>query len=129
MIISNNIIQALYKKAVASPRLRANLCLHQSTSDKIQKMINVILPGSNMPIHRHSNTDETLIVLKGSIIILIYDDSLNLLKKIELNDNMQPIVEIKKGRWHSVEVHEPVTLFEIKEGPYRPLLTNEIFEK
>ena len=40
MIINDKIIQALHKQALDSPRLRANLCLHQSTSDKVQKMIN-----------------------------------------------------------------------------------------
>ena len=129
MIINDKIIQALHKQALDSPRLRANLCLHQSTSDKVQKMINFILPGSKMPIYRHTNSDETLIVLIGSIIILIYDDRFQLINKIELNEKIQPVLVIKKDQWHSVEISELVTLIEIKEGPYRPLLTNEIFEQ
>lgn len=128
-MINDKIIQELHERALESPRLRANLCLHQSTSDSVQKMINVILPGSQIPIHRHTNSDETLIILRGSIIILLYDNRGQLIKKIKLIEKIQPVIDIKKGQWHSVEVQEPVTLFEIKEGPYRPLLTNEIFEQ
>lgn len=62
-------------------------------------------------------------------ILDISDDRFQLINKIELNEKIQPVLVVKKDQWHSVEISEPVTLIEVKEGPYRPLLTNEIFEQ
>lgn len=125
MIIDEQLLDEIQKKAEESPRLRANLCLHKSPDDKVQKMINFLLPGTEMPIHCHTNSDETLIVLRGEIIIVYYDD-----KGIETNlyvlgSNM-PAIDIPKNHWHNIIVKQPVALFEIKEGPYRPLNPEEI---
>lgn len=127
MVINKEILKSIEVKAKESIRLRANLCLHTSPDEKVQKMINVLLPGTEMPIHRHLNSDETLTILKGKVTIIYFDDDGHTKERIEMSQiSGTNVVDIPKGVWHNVEVSEPVTLLEIKEGPYRPLNENEI---
>ena len=57
----------LLEKAKESPRLRINYDLRNSINDTSQRMLNIILPGSIMEIHRHRDTNEIICVLHGSI--------------------------------------------------------------
>lgn len=127
MVINKEILNSIELKAKESGRLRANLCLHTSPDEKVQKMINVLLSGTEMPIHRHLNSDETLVILQGKVIIIYFDDDGHTKERIEMSQNSGTnVVDIPRGVWHTVEVTEPVALLEIKEGPYRPLNENEI---
>ena len=57
----------------ASPRLRINLDLRNSSADSSQRMLNAIEPGSVVPIHRHQKTSETVIVCRGKVREEFYD--------------------------------------------------------
>ena len=52
-IIDNKLIGELLAKAGASARLRQNLDLRTSGADGSQRMLNALLPGTRVPIHRH----------------------------------------------------------------------------
>lgn len=125
MIIDEHLLNEVQKKAEESPRLRANLCFHKSPNDTVQKMINFLLPGTEMPIHCHHNSDETLVVLRGEITIVYFDNEGVETERYLLNHSM-PAIDIPKNQWHNIVVSESVALLEIKEGPYRPLMENEI---
>lgn len=125
MFITNSLFEELICKAKKSHRLRVNYCLHKTQEDKVQKMINVICPGSEVHIHRHLNTEETLVLLKGKIIIRYYNDKMIEIDNFELSSD-NPVIDIMREQWHSITVTEPVILLEIKEGPYRPLMDVEI---
>lgn len=128
MEINDLIIEDLLKKAKENIRLRENLCLHESQKDKVQKMINVLIPGTKVPIHCHLNSNETLVLLRGSIFVIYYDKQGTETKRFFLSTSKNQLIDIKRGQWHSVFVNEPVVLFEVKEGPYRPLLEEEILK-
>lgn len=66
-IINEDLLRSLSEKAVNSPRLRQNFDLRNSVEDKSQRMLNALEPGTIMPIHRHRNGSETMIVVKGSL--------------------------------------------------------------
>lgn len=128
MIIDAQLLDEARKKAEESPRLRANLCLHKSPDDKVQKMINYLLPGTEMPIHCHHNSDETLVILKGEITIVYFDKEGFETERYLLNNKTMQAIDIPKNQWHNIIVSEPVVLLEIKEGPYRPLIEKEILD-
>ncbi len=60
MIIEENILDELTKKAKENPRLRQSLDLRNCPEDKSQRMLSAIEPGSPLPIHRHRKTSETV---------------------------------------------------------------------
>lgn len=127
MIISNQIIDNLIAEAKASPRLRKNYNLHASTSDSVQRMFNAIEPGTIVPIHRHKSVNETMILLRGKMKVIEYDENYSPISTI-LDINSGNIgVHIKSCVWHTVEVLEEGTVvFEVKEGPYQPLSEDDI---
>ena len=131
MKISRAILDDLTAKAKVSPRLRMNLDLRDSAEDTSQRMLNAIEPGSPLPIHRHQNTSETVICLRGRLVEEFYDDLERICtERIELSPN-GPVValNIPAGQWHTVQALESGTvILEMKNGKYEPLSDVDILK-
>ena len=129
-LITTELLDDLSLQATESERLRMNYNLHESLNDNVQKLLNAMEPGTHLPIHRHRNTAETYIVMRGSVNLHIFDNNAKLDKTIEINPAKGVYgVDIPAGQWHTVEVLKHGTLiFEIKEGPYSPLNAEDVLE-
>lgn len=122
MIIDNNLIDKVSSEAEESPRLRMNFNLHESLDAKAQRLINVLLPGTVLPIHRHRHTAETYVLLRGKMFVVFYDDMGAQIERYLLDPAIGNYgVHIPIGQWHGIEVIEPSAIFEVKDGPYTPL--------
>lgn len=122
MLIDNKLIDEVTRQAAESPRLRMNFNLHDSLDAKAQRLLNVLLPGTTLPIHRHTHTAETYILLRGKMTVVFYDDHGGQVERFPLDPLLGNYgVQIPKGQWHGIEVLEPSTIFEVKDGPYTPL--------
>ena len=118
MIIDNKILDELTAQAKASPRLRCNLDLRNSADDNSQRMLNAIEPGTEMPIHRHRNSSETCICVRGHFVEYFYDANGNLTDTIDMLPG-GTILNIEKGQWHSLKSLESGTvLLEAKDGKW-----------
>ena len=128
MLIDDKLLDTVSEQAKVSPRLRKNYNLHESLDDKVQRMFNAMEPGTIVPIQRHRDTAETMIVVRGQLKLTIYDDDKKIIEECILNPlNGKYGYHIPKGVWHGVEVLEPNTvMFEVKEGPYQPLTDEDI---
>ena len=56
MIFDKDFLGKLFEQATMNPRLRQNLDLRTSGEDTSQRMLNALLPGTVVPIHRHEDT-------------------------------------------------------------------------
>lgn len=122
MILNDELLDKVTAEAQASPRLRMNFNLHESLDAKAQRLINVLLPGTVLPIHRHRHTAETYVLLRGKMYVVFYDGTGAQVERYLLDPaNGNYGVQIPKGQWHTVEVIEPSAIFEVKDGPYMPL--------
>ena len=72
--IDKLLIERLFEQAKESPRLRMNYDLRTSSADTSQRMLNVLLPGTEVPIHRHEETAETVVCLCGRLEEMIYEE-------------------------------------------------------
>ena len=128
MVIDEKILDNLTTLAKTNPRLRQALDLRNSPEDGSQRMLNAIEPGTVMPIHRHKNSSETCVCLRGHFEEYFYDDRGNLTDTID----MVPggiVLNIEKGRWHSLKSLESGTvLLEAKDGAWRELGEDEVME-
>ena len=70
--IDNQLLDSLLEQAKSSPRLRQNFDLRTSTEDTSQRMLNALQPDTVVPIHRHTDTSETVICLCGRLEEIIY---------------------------------------------------------
>ena len=123
MIVDSNILDALSEKAKVNPRLRQSFDLRNSVEDKSQRMLNALEPGTVMTIHRHRNSSETMIVIKGSLKEYFYDEQGNVTGEWVCAPNSDCIgINIPAGQWHNLECLESGTvLFESKDGAWEPL--------
>lgn len=129
MKITQVILDELTEKAKASSRLRMNYDLRNSEADQSQRMLNAIEPGSNIPIHRHQTSSETVVCLRGRIVEEYYDDlERTCTESIEISPN-GPVValNIPAGQWHTLRALESGTvILETKNGAYEPLQEADI---
>lgn len=131
MVITEAILDNLTEQAKASPRLRMNLDLRNSSDDQSQRMLNAIEPGSDMPIHRHQHTSETVVCLRGCLVEEFYDELERICtESIELKPGGPNFaVNVPAGQWHRVWAKESGTvLLESKNGVWEPLREEDVLK-
>ena len=119
MEINKDFLGKLFEQAVVNPRLRQNLDLRTSTNDNSQRMLNALLPGTVVPIHRHPQSTENVFLLCGKIVEVICDENGNEIERIHLDPTVGNYgYVVPQGAWHTVEVLEPSVIYESKDGKY-----------
>ena len=146
--INKELIDKLFKEAEASERKRMNYDLRTSSEDGGQRMLNALLPGTCVPIHRHPRSNENVICLCGKVVEILYEETDPLLSPLKGEDaaafergmDAQDVTMgkrlketerftldpasgnfgcvVPKGAWHTVEVLEPSVIYEAKDGKY-----------
>ena len=125
MLIDADLLDKLTAQAKASPRLRMNFDLRNSPADQSQRMLNALEPGTVMPIHRHRNRSETVVVLRGKVKWIYYNDQGEITDTFLVTPSSDLVgLSVPIGQWHSLECLETGTvILETKDGAYAP--TNE----
>ena len=128
-VIDERLLDEVCAMAKASPRLRMNYNFHEDLSDKCQRLLNALEPGTIMPIHHHK-VDEMFVVLRGKLNVTIHNDEGEVIQSVELSPSLgHYAVNIKAGEWHSLTCEEADTvIMEVKEGPYIPQEIGGILE-
>ena len=119
MEINKELLDILFEQAKENPRLRQNYDLRTSSSDTSQRMLNALLPGTVVPIHRHPQSTENVFLLCGKIVEVICDENGNEKERIHLDPTVGNYgCVVPQGAWHTVEVLEPSVIYEAKDGKY-----------
>lgn len=110
--IDINMFRELIHKAENSERNRVAYDLRNSPEDTSQRMLNALMPGTEVPIHRHEDTSETCICIYGKLSVVFYDQLPNGEFKETERYNLDPTcghygIQIPKGAWHTVDVAIP----------------------
>ena len=127
MVIDRSLLDNLTAQAKASPRLRMNFDLRNSSADNSQRMLNAIEPGTVvMPIHRHKSSSETVVCIRGHFEECFYDESGALVDVVDMVPG-GAVLNVPIGQWHSLKSLESGTvLLECKDGAYEPLGDEDI---
>ena len=138
MEFDKDFLGKLFEQAVTNPRLRQNFDLRTSPADTSQRMLNALLPGTKVPIHRHEDTTETVICLVGKLEEIIYEEVNEYIyeatsccgdvtRQRKIREISRQIlspaegkfgIQIPAGVWHTINVIEPSVIFEAKDGAY-----------
>ena len=136
--INKELLDSLFEQAKVSERKRMNYDLRTSAEDTSQRMLNALLPGTVVPIHRHEDTTETVICLKGRLEEIIYEEVVEysreetsrteeVVRKVSFKEVSRHLicpaeglygVQIPAGAWHTIHVIEPSVIFEAKDGKF-----------
>lgn len=133
-LINKTLFDSLYAKAKDSERMRMFFDMRNSSDDQSQRMLNALLPGTQVAIHKHEKTAETLVCLEGRLDEVFYEQVVGdkLPTDVDVNGTLyretarfslcpregKHGIQIPIGQWHSIEVFEPSVIFEAKDGPY-----------
>ena len=138
-LINKELLKQLLFETLANGRRRMNFDLRTTPEDNSQRMLNVLEVGTKVPIHRHLNTSESVVCIEGCLDWVFYEEMPNVdaggpvhdgetaedetcFKEVERfrvcpREKVYGI-QVPKMMWHSIEVHEPSTIFESKDGAY-----------
>ena len=128
MVITQAILDDLTRGAKASPRLRMNLDLRNTPADQSQRMLNALEPGTVMPIHRHRHSSETVVVLRGKVKWVYYNDQKEITDTFIVAPGSDLVgLSVPMGQWHSLECLETGTvIFESKDGAFEPTRPEDV---
>ena len=119
MEINKELLDSLFEQAKENPRLRQNLDLRTSSADTSQRMLNALLPGTVVPIHRHPQSTENVFLLCGKIVEVICDENGNEIERIHLDPTVGNYgCVVPQGAWHTVEILKPSVIYEAKDRKY-----------
>ena len=126
-LINEELLDGLYKQAAESERLRQNFDLRTSAEDGSQRMLNAMLPGTEVAVHRHPMSNENVILIKGRLDEVLYEEVVSADGKVTLKETERIHLcpeegaygcQVPKGVWHTVEVLEPSVIYEGKDKKY-----------
>lgn len=113
----NQIAQTSNRKVVLPSPLNSDL--RTNSDEKGQRMLNALMPGTNVPIHYHPNSNENILLICGKLVEIIYDDNGNEVERIHLDPSRGNFgCVVPAGAWHTIEVLEPSVIYEAKDGKY-----------
>ena len=137
--INKELMEELLTKAETNERKRMNFDLRTTPDDNSQRMLNALMPGTVVPIHRHPMSNETVICLSGKLVEVIYEED-DFTKDFPMGMDAQDVPSgrrfkesarymldpsvgnfgcvVPAGAWHTVEALEPSVIFEAKDGKY-----------
>ena len=108
-----------------SPRRRVILPFHRSHDDPLQRMLNVLQPGSYIQPHRHLDPPkpEGIVVLRGAIRYVAFDDAGAITTTVRVDPAAGCFgIDIDPGVYHTFyALCEDTVLYEVKPGPYEKL--------
>lgn len=124
-VIDQETLSRLSMDAAQRPRRRANMNLHPTPDDPIQRFFNAMEPGTYVRPHRHDAAHrwECFFAIRGSAAVVTFSDDGHLLDRVVISaDGGNLGLEIPPRAWHALACLQPATiLLELKPGPYEPL--------
>lgn len=74
MKLNKELLDNLFEQAKMNPRLRQSFDLRTSAEDNSQRMLNALLPGTEVAIHKHPNSSENVVCLCGRMEEVFYNE-------------------------------------------------------
>ena len=129
MIIDNAFLDQLTAKAQTSPRKRMHYDLRDDTADTSMRMLNALEPGTVIPIHRHNDTSEEIVVLRGEVEEVLFDDKGNEVECYHLTAGGDIMAcRVPMGQYHTCRsLKSGSVIIEFKRGMYNPETTEDYF--
>ena len=145
--LDNTLFSSVGDKAMESPRRRMHYDLRTqafepiaadgscSWHDTSMKMLNVMMKDSVIPIHRHNDTNEVVIIMAGAgdeVEYSVDSASGDLVETSRIHLEVGECQGVVVGRavWHTfIPTEDNTVIFEAKDGAYDPATTEDIWRR
>ena len=128
VLIDRHLLDTVSAEACANVRRRKHHNFHAGDTALAHRLLNAIEPDSYVAPHRHldAEKDETMIVLRGQLGIVIFADDGSVVETHRLEVGGSCGITIPHGVFHAVlALQQGTVIFESKAGPYLPLTATE----
>ena len=121
--IDKKFIDVLKRECSNSEKNMSRLLMHLSTEDNVQEMLICFGKKTLIPPNKSSNKSESLHVIEGKLLLIIFDDNGKVNNKIIMKpygDNESFFIyRFNKCEWHTmIALTDNVVVHEILEGPF-----------
>lgn len=134
--LDNTLFNIIQETAETNPRRRMNMDLRtqafeEGWKDQSQKMLNVLMADSVIPIHRHTETNEVVCVLRGSGYEVTYNDDGSEKERVLVKAGSECAgAVLPRGEWHTfIALEDGTTILESKDRAYDPVHTEVILKR
>ena len=123
LFINNELVEQIVKEASQSQRHMARLLMHFDHEDPVQEML--IALGRNCAVmpNRSVGRSESLQVVQGELLLIIFDDNGNVVKRVEMRpagSDKVFLYRLSSTPWHTmIPLTKMVVVHEALEGPFK----------
>lgn len=131
MRIDTDLLNKLTEQAKASPRKRQHFDLRDSAEEPCMRMLNALEPETVIPIHRHRETSEEVVVLRGAVEEILYNDLGEEVERWRLKAGSECMAcKVPMGMYHTCRsLQSGSVIMEFKQGRYDTATTEELLCK
>ncbi|UNU23494.1 WbuC family cupin fold metalloprotein [Microcoleus vaginatus] len=124
-LLTQELLDEIAASSRRSPRQRQNYNFHDDLSEKVQRFVNVLQPGTYVRPHQHLRPPgvkgfEFFAVIQGEVGIVILNENGQILRSLRVSAaGPTRAVELPEGTIHTlVALTQDTVILEFKEGPY-----------
>lgn len=121
-LLERNEINFLKKMALKSKRGRSRLCAHKDINERLHEMFVVHRRGAYVRPHKHLNSSESLHVIEGRALLLLFDDKGTVSAAVRLGkygSTGKFYYRISRPLYHSLIIKTEFFIFhEALNGPF-----------
>lgn len=120
--ITTELLGKVSEQARQSHRLRMNYNFHTDLGDPVQRLLNALEPWTYIRPHKHSNKEESFVVLKGTVLAVVFNDDGTIRDHEVMNSATGVLgIEFEENSYHMLtSLESGSVVYEIKEGPFVP---------
>ena len=116
-LINDKVINQLKETSLLKGNVNIRVCMHSDIDSNLHDMIILMRSESYCRPHMHTNTDETVQIIEGKLLIVLFEENGNILRTGIIKDN--EMTRIPVGTFHTLMSLTPYVIFhESKSGPF-----------
>lgn len=137
MLIDSELMDSLAAMAKNNPRKRQHYDLRTQAfekgewNDTSQRMLNVLMPNTVIPIHRHNETTEIVICIRGAVEEIFFSSEGVEIERYVLRYGSEcSAIQVPRGVYHTCKcLEEGSVIFEAKDRAYDSIRTEDLWGK
>lgn len=127
--IDNNVLEFLINDSLKNKLKRSRICTHKKPRSKIHEMFIAILKDSYIKPHKHLTKDESYLLIKGKLEIVIFNEKGRIKEIIYMSStgkHKKLYFKVPKNTMHTIVIKSKyVVIKEVTEGPFNK--KNDVF--
>ena len=123
LFINNDLVEQIIEEASQSQRHMARLLMHFDHEDPVQEMLIAMDRNCAVMPNRSVGRSESLQVVQGELLLIIFDDNGNVIKRVEMGpagSGKVFLYRLSSTPWHTmIPLTKMVVVHEALEGPFK----------